>query len=396
MQWGAFMWTKAVVDAVGVLLMSAAALLWLWLWEILHNPEPWYLMPGMVGIMFFVSMVFLVTGIYLLQRTERKTDGGNAGDKLTPWVGWRPKPDDEESRILKAGKIKAQKEREETGEPAEMPSTAPGEGAWKPGFRESEAASPYIILGVHEADTLAAIQEVYAKLAAIYDPDGNPDAGERSKAQKKRQLDKINAAYEQICKNHVDASARPPQGEDTKKLYREACALINAKEYARGIQAIFQSIALDPADAGAFVLLGSAYVCLNNYPEAVKAFNRAIELGANNARIFNHRGFSYAQLGDDRRAAEDYDRAIKLDPKFADAFSNRGIVFKGLGDYRRAIEDFNAAIQLDPKFAEAHTLRGLTYGELGGHQSKVEDFKSAARLGSVFAQQYLKEKGVDW
>lgn len=404
------MWMNILLDAAGVLLMSGAVLLWIWLWRMVHNPDPWFPVPVLAGITLFVSLFFLALGLYLLKRKESRTDLNTAGNNMTPvTTGWSSKTGFKESRPPKEEYAKAaepgtqaeeettaKREREEAAEPAPTASTAPGRSGGKPSDRESGVASPYIILGVHESDTLEAITDVYAGLATVYAPDKNSGVNEYSKARKAEQLEKIKSAYEWIRMNHQDASARPRQREDVKALYREACDLINSKEYLTAIQTISKSVALDPNDAACFNLLGSAHMCLSNYQEAVKAFDRAIELGANRARVFNNRGFSHAQLGDAERAIEDYDRAIKSDPKCADAFNNRGIYFAERGEHRRAIENFNSAIQLDPEFAEAYIQRGLAYGELGGHQSKAEDFKTAARLGSAFAQQYLNEKGIDW
>ncbi len=404
------MWVKILLDAAGALLVGGAVLLWLWIWDIYQKGEPWYLMQNVISFAFLASILSFGMGIYLLWRRESKDDANDVRDSEIPSMGWSSNPGVEESRPLKedspkAGVKAAPDGEAKTGlkagpatttEPAGTASQGPGGSGRKQTAREEGAASPYIILGVHESDTLEMIQEVFARLEMAYHPDRYPDASVYSKTQKAAQLFKIKSAYEWIRAHHVNPSTRLGEQAEARGYYREACELVNAREYPAGVRTILKSIALDPNDAGSFNVLGTAHVHLSNYREAVDAFTRAIELGANNARIFNQRGFSYAQMGDDARAIEDYGRAIKLDPKLSDAFNNRGIVHKKLGDHRRAIEDFNSAIQLDPNFAEAHTLRGLAYGELGGNQSKVEDFKAAARLGSAFARQYLNEKGIEW
>lgn len=399
---------KILLDAAAVLVMSGVVLLWIWLWDIAKDEKSWFLTPSVAGVAFCISLIPFALGVYLLLRKERESQAKDR-DKAASKDGWNPNPGFEALSAPKQDKPKwgafrgqaeegtaIKRNREASEAPAMNASKSPEGGGWKPSARQREEPSPYIVLGVHESDTLEIIKDVYARLKAIYQPDNHPDVNEYSKAQKAAQMVKINTAYEWIINNHVNMPVRPPQKDDVKILYREACELINSKEYVRGIQTISKLITLDPNDAGYFNLLGISYERLNNYQEAVKAFDSAIALGANNASIFNLRGFSYAQMGDAGRAIEDYGRAIKLDPAFSDAFNNRGITHKENGDLRRAIEDFNKAIQLDPKFAAAYTLRGLTYGELGGHQSKVEDFKTAARLGTTFAQEYLNEKGIEW
>jgi|GEM_PF-5894143 len=66
-----------------------------------------------------------------------------------------------------------------------------------------EMKNPYIVLGVHENDSLETIKEVYRKLVQIYHPDKHGRADDLSRKQKNELMARINASYEWILKHHT-------------------------------------------------------------------------------------------------------------------------------------------------------------------------------------------------
>jgi hypothetical protein len=72
----------------------------------------------------------------------------------------------------------------------------------KMGSLNDEMKNPYVILGVHENDSLEIIREVYRKLVQIYHPDKHGGADDLSRKQKNELMSRINASYEWILKHH--------------------------------------------------------------------------------------------------------------------------------------------------------------------------------------------------
>ena len=75
--------------------------------------------------------------------------------------------------------------------------------------------------------------------------------------------------------------------------------------------------------------------------------NRAIHLDPNDATAFYIRGTAYEAENNNDRAIEDYSQAIRLAPSFAVAFYRRGVLERRMGNTRAGDEDIARARKID-------------------------------------------------
>lgn len=125
-----------------------------------------------------------------------------------------------------------------------------------------------------------------------------------------------------------------------------------------------------------------------DYERAVEAFDEAIRLDPRDAEAYYLRGSAYSYLGRFKRALEDGSAAVLLDPTDASSHNERGAGHLNEGRYRRALEEYEEAIRLDPERASAYAGRAIA-GALLGNPGAGLDAQRAIELG--FDARFIEE-----
>lgn len=132
-----------------------------------------------------------------------------------------------------------------------------------------------------------------------------------------------------------------PNFEEAKQLYlsldkpKEAVASTQEKPM-EAVRKAAQAIRLRPQEAGAWILLGDAFLELNRTKESLRQ----------------------------------YDKAIQLDPKNALAYCRKGKALYDLGKHREALECVEKALFRDENLEEAKRLKMMCLKEMGGKEWK--------------------------
>lgn len=119
-------------------------------------------------------------------------------------------------------------------------------------------------------------------------------------------------------------------------------------------------LALNPDDAGAYLVRGNAYGDKGDFEHAIADYSRAIAIEPANATAYNGRCWVGVIVGRElQQALGDCNESLRLRPKNADTLDSRGFAYYMLGRMDEAIADFDAALAINPKLASSLYGRGL-------------------------------------
>jgi tetratricopeptide (TPR) repeat protein len=147
-------------------------------------------------------------------------------------------------------------------------------------------------------------------------------------------------------------------------LYNLGIRCLQDQNYDGALDALNQTIALDPYLAYAFYNRALAYYYKRDDNRALEDFNKALELGFNTSLLFRNRANAYSRKGNVANALADYDRAIGLEPENPLAYLNRGEVYENTLQKKLAIADYREVLRLyaEPQLKEAARERLLRMG----------------------------------
>ncbi len=180
-------------------------------------------------------------------------------------------------------------------------------------------------------------------------------------------------ALEKAVEDYSAAAARAANDADAQYRLAKACSYLaevaieqrdkkKARAVAeRGIGAAEKAVALKPAAAEYYRILGTLYgqaitdlmSGLKYGPRAKDAINRAVEKEPNSAVMYVARGvgnyYLPAQVGGGPQVAiPDFRKAIQLDPKNAEAYLWLGIALRQSGQNAEARQALSKSLELNP------------------------------------------------
>jgi tetratricopeptide (TPR) repeat protein len=173
--------------------------------------------------------------------------------------------------------------------------------------------------------------------------------------------------------------ANPPAQLTAADLYLQGVQFTIEGKNQEALNALNQSIKMQPNYAEAYAERGLVYLELEDYRMALENYNQAIRLDSKQWHAYNNRAIAKFHLNDLQGAIADYDQALKLKERPA-FYYNRGNTYSRLGNSQRAIADYDRALQLNPKYANAYRNRGNLRNSLGQTQAAMTDYNQAIQL----------------
>lgn len=190
------------------------------------------------------------------------------------------------------------------------------------------------------------------------------------------------------------------------------------KDYAAAINALRETVRLDPINLNGRYLLGLAFQKTGCSKEAVQEFRRCCHLSAQNGEIFRELGIACFHSGHwaeaepaflkaltllpadpkapyylglmmvkDRKRSKDaeeyFKKAVRLAPDFIDGYRELGHLYVSMGDYKQAVRAFRDVLHLDENQTPAHYHLGFSYAMLNDMESARREYN------------YLKEVDPD-
>lgn len=176
-----------------------------------------------------------------------------------------------------------------------------------------------------------------------------------------------------------------------QKLYNDAVAAFNAKNYDAALSALNDAVAKMPDCGLCYLRLGEVYIAKKDLAAAEKAYLRLLAIDDKSQEA----GEAYGGLTTIYNEQRRYEEARKAGEKAAalsgpagagDATSvfNMGVVLVNAGKFSEAKVQFERATKLDPKMADAHYWLGISYvseGKLAEAKAAMVEYLKLAPMG---------------
>jgi len=199
------------------------------------------------------------------------------------------------------------------------------------------------------------------------------------------------------------------QLDAAERLYKEALALapdrpsvINnlatvlqqQRKYPESRAYCERLLALNPADANAWMMFGNTLAGLRLLPDALANYDRALDIAPDHAQTLANRGNALAALGRHAEALADLDRALQIAPELAEALVNRGNVLADLQRYDEAAADYRQALAADPGNADILGNLGAALAAMGRHAEALEHLDRALQIEPDHPEVLINRCGI--
>jgi tetratricopeptide (TPR) repeat protein len=142
-----------------------------------------------------------------------------------------------------------------------------------------------------------------------------------------------------------------PTGGSADAYIAQGNKYLNAKQYAKAVEAYKKAIALQPS-AGAYNGLGLAYDGLEQYPNEVAALQQAVRLKSDDALLRFNLASAYVSTEQFEEAIGALRESLRLKPNDADATYLLGIAYVEMGRKEEALQVLKTVQRLAPAMAK--------------------------------------------
>lgn len=184
--------------------------------------------------------------------------------------------------------------------------------------------------------------------------------------------------------------------------YDKGLAFLSTGKYPEAVEALKQSVRINPNDAKSYLKLGLAYSVQGQNKETVAALKMAIQIRpeAVDAQGYYHLGHAYAGLGKHKDALQAFKQALytrraeavdgskpENAPPIDQLHLGIGTMHYNLRRHYEAIEELRKAIELNPKLGEAYYVVSLAYLAVGNRTAAENLHKTLQSLDAKLAKQ---------
>lgn len=161
--------------------------------------------------------------------------------------------------------------------------------------------------------------------------------------------------------------------------YNLAIAALTDGDVAAAVDALRQTISINPEDGEAHRLLASIYNDLRRSREALQLMTRAAELLPDHAPTLLQLSQLQRQHNQTDAAIATLRQAQKAEPQNSRVLRDLGALYVSAKQYDRAISTFNRARDLAPEQPESYFSLGVAYKAAGRLREAIEAFEAATR-----------------
>ena len=129
---------------------------------------------------------------------------------------------------------------------------------------------------------------------------------------------------------------------------RRANSAVRDRRFPDALPVLQDVLREDPKNAFATLVLGSAYMGMEQYTRAVQQYQRYLQLVPTSAYAHQWIAICHIRLGQQDEALKEADAALAIDPRFSDARVLRAGILASRGQYDQAIAELQQAVTLDP------------------------------------------------
>lgn len=157
--------------------------------------------------------------------------------------------------------------------------------------------------------------------------------------------------------------------------------LLSLKRCVDAIAAYNKILEKNADDAGAWDLLGLAYLCNSNTDQALDAFNHALQLSPTYTDVHNNLGVCYMELKNYDKAREEFMKALQDEnyPKSGPYFNLARLAY-----IQKSYEESRAlarkSLMLAPKEAGPRLMYAMSLEQLGETEDAVDAYREVLRF----------------
>src|SRR6266446_801439 len=184
------------------------------------------------------------------------------------------------------------------------------------------------------------------------------------------------------------------QGQSSLERARE---LVSIGSFDKAEAMLRQTIAADPNNIDARVLLGTTLALRGVRGEAIEQLAEAVRLNPSSANARNEFGMVLSRFVEVRAARQEFERALELDPGLAEAHVNLSLVLAQAGELAAARDHLDRAIELqgnNPKAAYAHYLRAKIWAAQDQIDKAMVELQRALHLRPDYAEAWSDLGGM--
>lgn len=164
---------------------------------------------------------------------------------------------------------------------------------------------------------------------------------------------------------------------ERQRLFKEAIAYIDNKEYSKAIEITKSLIKIEPDNARYHQKHGEVLRLIGNYEEAILQYKKAIEIDPSNASIHFNYGLFLEDLEKYEEAIEEYTIAKAISPHDFLIILRLGILFNKIEQYENALEELEDAFELQPENKAILPFIASILSKLGRIDEAIERINSA-------------------
>src|SRR6266852_934182 len=173
--------------------------------------------------------------------------------------------------------------------------------------------------------------------------------------------------------------------------------LVSNGSFDRADSILRQTIAADPNNVDARVLLGSTLAVQGIRGEAIEQLAEAVRLNPNSANVHNEFGMVLSRFIEVKAARQEFEKALELNPALAEAHVNLSLILAQAGELIAAGDHLDRAIKLQGDVAAAaqtHYLRAKIWGAQNQIDKSIDELEKSIQLRPEYAEAWSDLGGM--
>jgi protein O-GlcNAc transferase len=192
----------------------------------------------------------------------------------------------------------------------------------------------------------------------------------------------------------MNATQLTPPHAEVNNLFTQAKQAHSAGQLQQAGHLYRQVLALSPAHADCYHLLGGVGLQTGNYAMAADMFRRAIACESNVAVFHYNLASALAALGDYANAMDACREALRIKPNFLEAHCDLAALLYHTEDFEQAVHHFEQTLAIQPDLPEVHSSLGFAYQTLKQPQKALFHCQRSVQLNPDSADAFVNLGGV--
>ncbi len=176
-----------------------------------------------------------------------------------------------------------------------------------------------------------------------------------------------------------------PKDQQAKELLEssEGISAYLGKKYADAVNHLNAVLKLNPINPNANLLLGKAYIQLNQYENAEAALKKYLAAFPDDREVQANANEDLSKIYMDQKnypkAVEALKRVLAVDRGNFGAFQNLGVAYFQMKDYAHAVTAWNSALKIK-KDARIYKFLGFSYYNLGKFPEAIQNYEKSKKM----------------